>query len=171
MSPLDLIPAPYRLLAIAGLLVASVITGYVKGIEHQQGKDAIAEAAHVRAVETANQAQAAKLRPIATQYAEEHAHDLATQPALEAGLDRYLSRADGLRCAAAGPAGAPVPDVRRGPADQAAAGRADGRGAPAPADDAALTAHIAHDASLYRQCAAQLSALIDTARAAGADTP
>lgn len=59
------IPLPYRVLAVVLLALACVGFGWVKGVHHQQDKDAIVAAKAERAAHGAYVAQAEKLNDVA----------------------------------------------------------------------------------------------------------
>lgn len=168
-------PVVWRWLAILGVLVAAFGAGWYKGLVHQQEADELAASKLQFQRAAADAKQAAALRPIATQYVQEHANETAEQPAVESGIIHFVDAGRqpvGLRCPG-GTAHAAVPNLRTEPAGAGAPAQPDAGGAVAAqaVADKLLTQHIAMDASLYRICVSQLDALQATAKAAGADTP
>jgi hypothetical protein len=138
MNLFALVPAPYRLLAIALLALACTGFGYVKGVRHQQGVDAVASASAEKAAHDAYVAQTEKLNAAAQALEVAKNEKEIVYRTITQTVDRIVDRpvyrnvcldADGLRninAAAAGRAADPGQPDAAVPA-AGAADRHDGR--------------------------------------------
>lgn len=68
MNPLDLVPIPYRLQAIAFLAVALIGFGWVKGVVHVQAEWDAANTKQAQQVSVVKQRQAEATVQVVTQY-------------------------------------------------------------------------------------------------------
>jgi hypothetical protein len=160
---LALIPtAAWRWIAIAGVALAAAGLAWVKGEIAGAGRvqarwDSAIAAQQPQAAALAK-TQATALRQVDQTFEDQERHDAPIVADVRAGVLRQC--AGGMR--------QPAADAHHPAAVPAGPSGAPTAPGPAPADPGPA---IAHDASLYRSCAAQLNALIDAAAAAGADQP